>query len=103
MIELGAIFFLGPKGSLLVHLSVQSECTLGCTSCGVINDRLFSNKSFKRNYIKINAAKYLCKFYAKVWTWYDMTKGLKVLAWMHPRSKLIECNPQKDSLQWLYF
>ena len=47
MIELGAIFFLGPKGSLLVHLSVQSECTLGCTSCGLINDRLFQTNPLK--------------------------------------------------------
>ena len=32
-----------------------------------------------------------------------MTKELRVLAWMHPRSKSIECNLQKGSRQPLYF
>ena len=48
-ISLGAIFLLGPKGSPLVYRSVQSESTLGCSSCDVINDTLISNKSITRN------------------------------------------------------
>ena len=50
MIELGAMHLLGPKeGSLLVHPESASECTLGCTSCGVIYEGLLSKKSYSRN------------------------------------------------------
>ena len=45
----------------------------------------------------------LRKFYTKVLISFDMTKGLRILAWIHPRSKLIECNLQKGSRQRLYF
>ena len=64
MIELGAMYLLGPKVSVLVH----PESVLGCTSCGAINEGLLSNKFFTRNQIKIcgHAAKYIFKFYSKV-------------------------------------
>ena len=75
MIELDAIFLLGPKREILHQekycikctLRVHSEFTLGCTSCGAINEDLLLNKSFPRNQIRIygHAAKYLCKCYAK--------------------------------------
>ena len=56
---------------------VHSECNLGCTSCGAINEEL-SSKPFTRNQIKIcgHVAKYLSTFYSKVWIWCDMAKGL---------------------------
>ena len=38
----------------LVHASVQSECTLGCTSCGVTNDLLLSN-----NHLQGSKSKYV--------------------------------------------
>ena len=80
-------------------LRKHSECTLGCTFCGAINEGLLSNKLFTRNQTKTcgHAAKYLCIFYAKVWIWCDMTKGLRALSWMHPISKLMEWNYRKTA------
>ena len=78
----------------------HSECNLGCTSSGAINEELLSNKFFTRKQIKIcdHAAKYLCIFYPNVWIWCDMTKGLRVLIWMHPRSKLIGWSHRKAAV-----
>ena len=44
------------------------ECTLVCTSRGVTNSGLISNKYFTKNLTNIcgDAAKYLCKVYTKV-------------------------------------
>ena len=82
---------------------VHSECTLGCTSCGAINEEL-SSKLFTKNQIKIcgHAVKYLCIFYSKVWIW-CMTKGLRALFWMHPRSKLIEWSYRKAAVNGYTF
>ena len=55
--------------SLVQYISsdqrIHSECTLGCTSCGAINEGLLSKKLFTGNQIKIcdHAAKYLCIFF----------------------------------------
>ena len=49
MIELGAIYLLGLKGSFLVHPESALECTLGYTTCGAINEGLLSNNSITRN------------------------------------------------------
>ena len=45
MIESGAIYPFRVKDYFLVH----PECTIGCTSCGAINEGLPSNKSFIKN------------------------------------------------------
>ena len=81
----------------LCTLRVHSEYALDCSSCDVFNEVLLSNKFFTRNQIKIcgHVAKYLCKFYLKVWIWCDMTKGLSVLAWVHSRRKWIKWNCRK--------
>ena len=40
----------------------------------------------------------------KIWTWYDTSKVLRVLALVHPRSKWVnKCHLPKSSRQWLYF
>ena len=40
----------------------------------------------------------------KIWTWYDTSKGLRVLALVHPRNKWVnKCHLPKSSRQWLYF
>ena len=49
MIASGAIYPLVVKGYFLVHPIVHTKCTIGCTSCGAINEGLLSSKSFTRN------------------------------------------------------
>ena len=48
IIELSSIYLLGLKGAFLLHTDSASECTLGCISCGAINEGLFTKKYFTR-------------------------------------------------------
>ena len=67
MIELGAIYLLGPKIFLLVHPEITLCVYLRSHFFGALNEGLLLNKSFTRNKIKIcgHAAKYLCNFIRK--------------------------------------
>ena len=104
MFALRTLYLLELNGSFLLYSVSLLWVYLGCTSFGTINEGLLWRNSLKVTKIKYVAMelKTSVNFKVKVWTWCDMTKGLKVLSWVHPRNKWIEFNLQKRSHQWLY-
>ena len=104
MFALRTLYLLELNGSFFLYSVSLLWVYLGCTSFGTINEGLLWRNSLKGTKIKYVAMELntSVNFKEKVWTWCAMTKGLKVLSWVHPRNKWIEFNLQKRRHQWLY-